>query len=125
RNDARPAPDQVVRCRARAIGSAQREALAVRRRELPLVLRRRRVLLLRDRAGTLAPFFRASERPIATACLRLVTRPPCPCLPRRRVPFLRRRIALSTLRLALGPYRRARVDRFDFVFVAMKASRWQ
>lgn len=54
--------------------------------------------------GTLAPFFRASESPMAIACRRLFTFPPCPFVPRRSVPFLRRRMALSTLRLALGPY---------------------
>ena len=50
--------------------------------------------------GTFAPFFRASERPIAIACLRLFTLPPWPLLPRFSVPCLRRRIALSTLLLA-------------------------
>src|ERR1041385_5246315 len=35
--------------------------------------------------GTLAPFLRASERPIAIACLRLLTFPPRPLLPERRV----------------------------------------
>src|SRR5690349_8565224 len=43
--------------------------------------------------GTFAPFLRASERPIAMACLRLLTLPPCPLLPRLSVPCLRRRIA--------------------------------
>ncbi|HET7426388.1 MAG TPA: hypothetical protein VFJ50_05065 [Gemmatimonadales bacterium] len=54
--------------------------------------------------GTLAPFFRASLRPIATACLRLFTFPPRPPLLRLSVPFFLRRIALSTLRLAAAPY---------------------
>ena len=31
--------------------------------------------------GTFAPFLRASERPIAIACLRLLTLPPLPPLP--------------------------------------------
>lgn len=48
------------------------------------------------RDGTLAPFSLASDSPIAIACLRLVTRPPCPDFPRFNVPFLRRCIALST-----------------------------
>jgi hypothetical protein len=56
--------------------------------------------------GTFAPFFLASESPIAIACLRLFTLPPRPLFPRRRVPLLRRRIALSTLLPALLPYRR-------------------
>src|SRR5204862_6606900 len=54
--------------------------------------------------GTLAPFFRASERPIAIACLRLVTLPPFPPRPDFSVPFFRRRIALSTRFDAADPY---------------------
>src|SRR5205085_10593658 len=54
--------------------------------------------------GTFAPFFRASDRPIAIACLRLLTVPPFPPLPLFNVPFLRRRIALSTRLLAALPY---------------------
>jgi hypothetical protein len=46
-------------------------------------------------AGTLAPFCRASDKPIAIACLRLVTF--LPLLPLRKVPFFLRRIALSTV----------------------------
>jgi hypothetical protein len=60
--------------------------------------------------GTFAPFSRASERPMAIACSRLRTVPPCPFLPRFSVPFLRRRIALSTLFPAAGPYFRPRDD---------------
>src|SRR4051812_39982169 len=48
-------------------------------------------------AGTLAPFFRASDSPIAIACSRLLTLPPLPDFPRRSVPRLRRLIALFTL----------------------------
>jgi hypothetical protein len=51
--------------------------------------------------GTFAPFFRASLRPIAIACLRLFTRPPDPLF---SVPFFRRRIADSTLFDADLPY---------------------
>src|SRR5690349_20077336 len=47
--------------------------------------------------GTLAPFLRASESPIAMACLRLFTFPPLPPLPERSVPFFLRRIALATV----------------------------
>lgn len=43
--------------------------------------------------GTLAPFFRASDSPIATACLRLLTFRPLPLF---SVPRLRLRIALPT-----------------------------
>jgi hypothetical protein len=46
--------------------------------------------------GTFSPFSRASDRPIAMACFRLVTRPPCPDFPRFSVPCFLRRIALST-----------------------------
>jgi hypothetical protein len=48
-------------------------------------------------SGTLAPFFRASESPIAIACLRLFTLPPLPPFPDRSVPFFLRRIALATV----------------------------
>jgi hypothetical protein len=52
--------------------------------------------------GTFAPFSRASESPIAIACLRLVTF--LPLRPLRNVPFLRRRIADSTRLPAAFPY---------------------
>jgi hypothetical protein len=54
--------------------------------------------------GTFAPFFRASERPIAIACFREVTLPPFPPLPDRSVPRFSRRMARSTLLLAASPY---------------------
>ena len=57
--------------------------------------------LLRLR-GTFAPFSLASDRPIAIACLRLVTF--LPLRPLRSVPFLRRFIADPTLLLAAFPY---------------------
>src|SRR5262249_30244163 len=57
-------------------------------------------------AGTFLPLRRASERPIATACLRLFTVPPRPPLPRFRVPRLRRRMALLTSFDALREYLR-------------------
>ena len=66
---------------------------------------------------TLAPFFRASESPMAIACLRLLTRPPFPRFPERSVPLLRRRIALSTDLLAAFPYRRPR-ELLELVFLA-------
>lgn len=56
--------------------------------------------------GTLAPFLRASERPIAIACFRIVTLPPFPPLPERRVPRFSRRMALATDVLAALPYLR-------------------
>ncbi|HVI37485.1 MAG TPA: hypothetical protein VM684_14735, partial [Gaiellales bacterium] len=72
--------------------------------------------------GTLAPFFLASDSPIAMACLRLFTVPPWPDFPRLRVPFLRRCMALFTDLLALLLYRR-RDDRLEeLFFVAMKPS---
>jgi hypothetical protein len=55
-----------------------------------------------DFRGTFAPFFLASESPIAIACLRLFTL--LPLLPDLRVPFLRRFIALSTRFDADFPY---------------------
>jgi hypothetical protein len=54
--------------------------------------------------GTLAPFLRASDKPIAIACLRLFTLPPFPAFPERSDPFFRRCIALFTLLLAALPY---------------------
>jgi hypothetical protein len=53
--------------------------------------------------GTFFPFDRASDRPIAIACFLLFTFRPLPDL---SVPFLRRRIALSTSLLALSEYLR-------------------
>ena len=53
--------------------------------------------------GTFFPFDRASARPIAIACFRLLTFRP---LLDFSVPFLRRRIALSTSLLALSEYLR-------------------
>ena len=46
--------------------------------------------------GTLAPFFRASDNPIAMACFLLFTRPPFPALPDRNIPFFLRCVALFT-----------------------------
>lgn len=74
-----------------------------------------------DFLGTLAPFFRASERPIAIACLRLLTRPPLPPRPDFSVPFFFRRIADSTLLLAAFPYLRP-LD--DFFLAAILGSPW-
>src|SRR5579862_6295884 len=68
--------------------------------------------------GTLAPFFRASESPIAMACLRLFTTPPLPPLPERSVPFFSRRTALSTDLPAALPYLRL----LDFLRTAMSSS---
>jgi len=53
------------------------------------------------RAGTLAPFSRASLKPIAIACLRLLTVRPDPLF---RLPFFRRRIADATRFEAERPY---------------------
>jgi hypothetical protein len=55
--------------------------------------------------GTFFPFCRASESPIAIACLRLVTFLPLP--PLFNVPRLRLRMAPSTSLEALGEYFRA------------------
>lgn len=54
--------------------------------------------------GTLAPLFRASDSPIAIACFLLLTIPPLPPFPERRVPRFLRRIAARTDSLAAFPY---------------------
>src|SRR6478736_3288695 len=54
--------------------------------------------------GTFLPFLRASERPMAMACLRLFTLPPFPPLPLLSVPFLRLCIARFTSLPALREY---------------------
>jgi hypothetical protein len=59
-------------------------------------------LVRRVGRGTFAPARRASDRPMAIACLRLVTR--FPERPLRRVPRLRSRIARSTRSDAALPY---------------------
>jgi hypothetical protein len=88
-------------------------------------LDRLRVVLLRrlrPLAGTLAPFFRASDKPIAIAWARLFTLPPRPALPLRRVPRLRRRIALLTLLPAPLLYLRPLDLREERFFAAIGAS---
>ena len=65
-------------------------------------------------AGTLAPSRRASERPMAMACLRLVTFRPDP---ERSEPRFFSCIAFSTLRDAFLPY--FRPDAF-FAFFAIR-----
>lgn len=61
--------------------------------------------------GTFAPSFRASERPMAMACLRLVTF--LPLRPLFSVPALRSRMARSTLLPAFGLYFRPPEDLWD------------
>jgi hypothetical protein len=58
--------------------------------------------------GTLAPFFLASDRPMAIACFRLFT--VRPLLPDLSVPFFLLRIALSTRFEAALPYFRRLED---------------
>src|ERR1041385_1204823 len=62
--------------------------------------------------GTLAPFSRASDNPIAIACLRLLTLPPLPPLPDLSVPFFFLCMALLTDLPAALPYLRP----LDFFF---------
>ena len=57
---------------------------------------------LRRARGTFAPLRRASDNPIAMACLRLVTR--LPDRPDRSDPRLRSRMARATICDALRPY---------------------
>ena len=84
--------------------------------------------LLRGRAGTFFPFLRASDRPMAIACAREVTAPPCPFFPRLSEPRFSRRSARSTSFDADGLY--FRVEDFlvafflvDFFLVAMRHPR--
>ena len=65
--------------------------------------------------GTFAPFFRASDNPIAMACLRLVTF--LPLRPDLSVPFFRRRIALLTRLDAALPYFRPPEDFFRAIVI--------
>lgn len=68
--------------------------------------------------GTFAPFLRASERPMAIACLRLFTVPPFPPRPDLRVPLFSRCIALFTLLPAAFPYLRPLED-FRFAIISL------
>jgi hypothetical protein len=70
----------------------------LRDRERPFDLRER---LADFRFGTLPPARRASDKPIAIACLRLVTLRPL--RPERRVPRFRSCMAFSTFSPALRP----------------------
>jgi hypothetical protein len=63
--------------------------------------------------GAFAPFFRASLKPMAIACLRLFTLPPLPPFPDLRVPRFFLRIALSTVLPAFFEY--LAISNFDFV----------
>ena len=69
--------------------------------------------------GTFAPFFRASERPMAIACLRLFTVPPLPPGPDLSVPRFLRRMALATVFSAARPYFRVPDFLLAFFLVAM------
>src|SRR6478672_8329144 len=66
--------------------------------------------LLPPLRGTFLPFLRASESPMAIACLRLLTF--LPLLPLLSVPRLRLRMLRSTSLEALREYRRAMVSPF-------------
>src|ERR1700689_1790878 len=54
--------------------------------------------------GTLAPFLRASDRPMAMACLRLFTTPPLPPFPDLSLPRFSLCMAFLTLSPAALPY---------------------
>jgi hypothetical protein len=69
----------------------------------PLRIRRRSAQSVFFR-GTLAPFLRASDRPIAIACFRLLTTPPFPFFPECNAPRFSRCSAFLTLSLAAFPY---------------------
>ena len=93
-------------------GWASSRTAVARQRELFFLDEDRFLELLREEPfleelrfrGTFPPFFRASERPIAIACLRLFTVPPLPPGPLFSVPFFRRFIAPSTSFEALREY---------------------
>src|ERR1700730_1898660 len=68
------------------------------------------LLLLPRFGGTFLPFLRASDSPMAIACLRLLTF--LPLLPLLSVPRLRLRMLRSTSLEALREYRRAMVSPF-------------
>lgn len=74
---------------------------------------------LSNRLGTLAPFFRASESPMAIACSRLFTFFPLPDL---SVPFFLRCIALSTRFDAAFPYFRPPEDFFRAMLILQSGS---
>src|SRR2546430_16227747 len=71
-----------------------------------VTIRWRRMSQLDFFVGTFAPFLRASDRPMAMACFRLLTLPPLPPLPERSVPRFLRRMALATVLPAALPYLR-------------------
>lgn len=75
--------------------------LATQHGHASVVLMRYRFFDEERRAGTLPPFSRASLRPMAIACLRLLTVRPDPLF---RLPFFRRRIADATRFEAARPY---------------------
>lgn len=72
--------------------------------------------------GTLAPFLRASDKPIAIACLRLFTVPPFPPLLRFSVPRFRRLMALATVFCAPLLYLRPPDLLLDFFFAGIHSS---
>jgi hypothetical protein len=59
--------------------------------------------------GTFLPLSRAFDKPIAIACLRLLTFPPLPRGPLRASPRSKRRISFFTSLLALREYLRVRI----------------
>ena len=72
--------------------------------------------------GTRAPFCRASESPIAIACLRLLTVPPLPPRPDFKVPRFLLRIALATVLPAPLLYRVRPVFFLDRFVAAIRFS---
>jgi hypothetical protein len=65
------------------------------------------------------PFFRASDSAIAIACFRLFTLPPLPPGPLLAVPWLKRRISLSTSLPTLGEYFRFVAIYFSYILEVM------
>jgi hypothetical protein len=72
--------------------------------------------------GTFAPFFRASDRPMAIACFLLLTRPAWPALPDRKVPLFRLCIALFTDFPAAFPYLAMFFSSFVLLFASARGA---
>ena len=90
------------RWRSRPHGASVGRAGVSRQPLVRLRLARRLRVLRRGCFGTFAPALRASDRPIAIACLRLVTF--LPERPLRSVPRLRSRMTFATFFAAALPY---------------------
>ena len=95
----------LVRCAVLVRRRQIRRVFRIAREQAAISMRRSMLTQCEDLfLGTLAPFFRASDSPIAIACFLLFTLPPLPPFPERSVPLFSRCIALSTALPAAFPY---------------------